>query len=77
MRLAAYSGYVHPDVMIRELGLTGAQMMDVLIYAGIEPVGEPMADYSAGEPKRQQPMDPAKRRAILRSMFPSKPKAEE
>ncbi len=66
--------------MIRRLGLDGRHMAEIYAYACIEPVGEGMVDYNAGDggghraKQGQRPMDQEKRRALLKGMFPAKKK---
>lgn len=34
------SGYLHPDIMFRELKLTSVQVSEILAFNNVEPVGE-------------------------------------
>jgi len=55
--------------MFEQTGLDAIELAEVMAYATIEPIGEPMADYSVGNKKEPKPMDPATRRSVLKSMF--------
>jgi len=68
MRLAVYSGYGHPRVMIEKLGLTAADLRDIRLYAAIEPVGEGMSDYRAGDSDEAPAADDPDRVARLKKL---------
>ncbi len=63
--------------MFEQLDLSPDEVAEVKAYATIEPVGEPMADYSGGQAKSPaKPVEPAKRRAMLRALLPPSEKGE-
>jgi len=56
--------------MFEALDLDAREWAEVKAYATLEPVGEAMTDYHAADKKRPPPLEPAKRRAMLRALLP-------